>query len=105
LAPAGGQGAIDPADVAEAVLLPFRVSANCVPEEVGFQSPGSHLKNPWEFFTRFPLQLCIICGTAPPPPAPTFRADRAEGGSALQRLSRPEQLAKFHIAVFVILSY
>jgi hypothetical protein len=31
---AGGQGVIDPEDVAEAVLLAFRCSANCVPEEI-----------------------------------------------------------------------
>lgn len=31
---AGGQGAIDPQDVAEAVLLALRVSPNCVPEEI-----------------------------------------------------------------------
>ncbi|KAL4859226.1 Acyl-coenzyme A oxidase [Chlorella vulgaris] len=30
----GQQGAIDPHDVAEAVLLPFRCSSNCVPEEI-----------------------------------------------------------------------
>ncbi|EFN54113.1 hypothetical protein CHLNCDRAFT_135473 [Chlorella variabilis] len=30
----GGQGAIDPHDVSEAVLLAFRCSANCVPEEI-----------------------------------------------------------------------
>lgn len=29
-----GQGAVAPEDVAEAVLLPFRCSSNCVPEEV-----------------------------------------------------------------------
>ena len=33
-APAGGQGSIDPEDVAEAVLLAFRCSPNCVPEEI-----------------------------------------------------------------------
>ncbi|KAL4458667.1 hypothetical protein ABPG75_013532 [Micractinium tetrahymenae] len=30
----GGQGAIDPQDIAEAVLLALRVSPNCVPEEI-----------------------------------------------------------------------
>ena len=34
LCSAGGQGAIDPHDVSEAVLLAFRCSANCVPEEI-----------------------------------------------------------------------
>lgn len=32
--PAGGQGAVDPQDIAEAVLLGLRVSPNCVPEEI-----------------------------------------------------------------------
>ncbi|KAL4429337.1 hypothetical protein ABPG77_005111 [Micractinium sp. CCAP 211/92] len=30
----GGQGAVDPQDIAEAVLLGLRVSPNCVPEEI-----------------------------------------------------------------------
>lgn len=34
LMPAAGQGTVAPEDVAEAVLLPFRCSSNCVPEEV-----------------------------------------------------------------------
>ena len=33
--PAGGQGAITPDDVAQAVLFCFRLSKNAVPEEVG----------------------------------------------------------------------
>jgi hypothetical protein len=39
----GQQGAIDPHDVAEAVLLPFRCSSNCVPEEIVLKAvrPGT----------------------------------------------------------------
>lgn len=39
----GEQGAIDPHDVAEACLLPFRCSANCVPEEIVLKAvhPGT----------------------------------------------------------------
>ncbi|PRW59908.1 acetoin dehydrogenase [Chlorella sorokiniana] len=38
-----GQGAVAPEDVAEAVLLPFRCSANCVPEEIVLKAaqPGN----------------------------------------------------------------
>ena len=40
---AGGQGAIDPHDVAEAVLFCFRLSANAVPEEIVIKAR----REPW----------------------------------------------------------
>ena len=51
LMPAAGQGTVAPEDVAEAVLLPFRCSANCVPEEV--RSSRRHGSSTQPLMSRF----------------------------------------------------